>query len=230
MVSRKQSSAKVSRMASISRAASASRWASKRRIISLRSKLLPRRGERVVRLPRPGDKCLARTARPRRLRTDSTPRDTSFRPGHLPLEIPHLVRPAAITFQLRRPACQGRFRPRPRLIGLFPRRLSQFTNRDPGLRSLVIGPTKEVLMASETDGIEAVRAAGIQAVKAARNHSLLREVNERVFVMADSSGTTEFVCECGTNACTQTIHPSLVEYERIRSSPMRFVIAVGHDF
>jgi hypothetical protein len=85
-------------------------------------------------------------------------------------------------------------------------------------------------MASETDGIEAVRAVGIQAVKAARNHSLLREVNERVFVMADSSGTTEFVCECGTNACTQTIHPSLVEYERIRSSPMRFVIAVGHDF
>jgi hypothetical protein len=83
-------------------------------------------------------------------------------------------------------------------------------------------------MASDTDGIEAVRAAGIQAVKAARNHSLLRDVNERVFVMADSSGTTEFVCE--TNACTQTIHPSLAEYERIRSSPTSFEIAVGHDF
>jgi hypothetical protein len=84
-------------------------------------------------------------------------------------------------------------------------------------------------MASGSDGIEAVNAAGIQAVKAARNHSLLREVNERIFVLTDPSVTTEFHCECGSNACTQTIHPSLLEYERIRSSPTSFIIALGHD-
>jgi hypothetical protein len=84
-------------------------------------------------------------------------------------------------------------------------------------------------MASETDGIEAVRAAGIQAVKAARNHSVLREVNERIFVMTDPSAGTGFLCECGSNACMETIRPSLAEYERVRSSPTSFMIAVGHD-
>jgi hypothetical protein len=85
-------------------------------------------------------------------------------------------------------------------------------------------------MASEADGIEAAKAAGIQADKAARNHSLLREANERIFVMADSWGTTtEFRCECGINDCVETILPTLSEYERIRSSPTSFVIAIGHD-
>jgi hypothetical protein len=85
-------------------------------------------------------------------------------------------------------------------------------------------------MASEADGIEAAKAAGIQADKAARNHSLLREANERIFVMADSwGGSTRFYCECGNNTCTQTIQPSLAEYEHIRSSPTSFVIAIGHD-
>jgi hypothetical protein len=84
-------------------------------------------------------------------------------------------------------------------------------------------------MATETNGIEAVRAAGIQAIKAARNHSLLREVNERIFVVTDPSGTTEFLCECGRGACKETIRPSLREYERVRSSPTSFMIAVGHD-
>jgi hypothetical protein len=84
-------------------------------------------------------------------------------------------------------------------------------------------------MASGSDGIEAVNAAGLQAVKAARNHSLLREANERVFVMTDPSATTAFHCECGSSACLATIRPSLVEYERVRDSPASFMIAVGHD-
>jgi hypothetical protein len=84
-------------------------------------------------------------------------------------------------------------------------------------------------MATDTYGIEAVNAAGIQAIKAARNHSLLRDVNERIFVTTDSSWTSEFLCECGSNACTQIIRPSRAEYERVRSSPTSFMIAVGHD-
>ena len=84
-------------------------------------------------------------------------------------------------------------------------------------------------MASETDGMETVKAAGVQAGRAARNHSPLRAVNERIFVMADPSGEAEFYCECGRGVCTETIRPSLREYERVRSSPTSFLIAVGHD-
>ena len=71
---------------------------------------------------------------------------------------------------------------------------------------------------------------GIQAVKAARNQSLWREVNERIRVVAETSGNMEFLCECAKMACTETIHLSVAEYERIRSSPTRFPIAVGHEF
>jgi hypothetical protein len=85
-------------------------------------------------------------------------------------------------------------------------------------------------MASETDGIEAVRAAGVQAVKSARNHSLLRDVNTRIRVVAATPGTTEFLCECANNACIEGIQLTLAEYERIRSSPTSYAVAVGHDF
>jgi hypothetical protein len=84
-------------------------------------------------------------------------------------------------------------------------------------------------MASETDGLEAVNAAGTQAVKAARNHSLLFEATERIRVMTETLGTAEFFCECASSGCTQTIHVSLAEYERIRSSPTSFMIALRHD-
>jgi hypothetical protein len=84
-------------------------------------------------------------------------------------------------------------------------------------------------MARETDGVEAVKAAGIQAVKAARNHSLLFEATERIRVMTETSGTAEFFCECATGDCTATIRVSLAEYERIRSSPPSFMIALRHD-
>jgi hypothetical protein len=89
---------------------------------------------------------------------------------------------------------------------------------------------RRVLMASDTEVMEALNAAGIQAVKAARNHSLFRTVNERIRLVADTSGTTtEFLCECASVVCKETIHLSVAEYERIRSSPTRFTIAVGHD-
>jgi hypothetical protein len=74
----------------------------------------------------------------------------------------------------------------------------------------------------ETDG-------GIQAVKAARNQSLWREINERIRTVAETSGNVEFLCECADLECTKTIHLSAADYERIRNSPTRFPIALGHD-
>lgn len=78
-------------------------------------------------------------------------------------------------------------------------------------------------MASETDG-------GIQAVKAGRNQALWREVNERIKAVAETSGDMEFLCECANMDCTETIGMSMAEYERIRSSPTRFPVKLGHEF
>ena len=71
---------------------------------------------------------------------------------------------------------------------------------------------------------------GVQAVKAGRNQALWREVNERIKAVAETSGDMEFLCECARLDCTETISMSMAEYERIRSSPTRFPIKVGHDF
>jgi hypothetical protein len=78
-------------------------------------------------------------------------------------------------------------------------------------------------MARETDG-------GIQAVKAARNQALWREVNERIGAVAETSRHMEFLCECADLDCTETLNLTVAEYERLRSSPVRFPIAIGHDF
>jgi hypothetical protein len=71
---------------------------------------------------------------------------------------------------------------------------------------------------------------GIQAVKAARNQSLCREVNERIEAIADTAGDLQLLCECADLDCTETITLSVAEYESIRASSVRFPIAVGHDF
>jgi hypothetical protein len=78
-------------------------------------------------------------------------------------------------------------------------------------------------VASETDG-------GIQSVKGARNQALWREINERIKAVVETSGEVEFLCECAKMDCTETVSVSMAEYERIRSSPTRFPIRVGHDF
>jgi hypothetical protein len=70
---------------------------------------------------------------------------------------------------------------------------------------------------------------GIRAVKAARKQSLWREINERIRTLAETSANMEFLCECADLACTRTIHLSATDYERIRTSPTRFPIALGHD-
>ena len=71
---------------------------------------------------------------------------------------------------------------------------------------------------------------GTTAVKAARNQSLWREVNERVASVAEAAGEMELLCECADIECTQTITISAGEYEHVRGNPTHFPIAVGHDY
>jgi hypothetical protein len=65
----------------------------------------------------------------------------------------------------------------------------------------------------------------------ARNQALFREVNERLLELADGfqDGSMEFVCECSTEDCTQTLTMSHDDYESVRAHSTFFVIASGHE-
>jgi mannose-1-phosphate guanylyltransferase len=65
----------------------------------------------------------------------------------------------------------------------------------------------------------------------ARNEALFREVNERVEEVSGgaASETTHFLCECGSADCTQSIALSAREYEQLRSDPLLFAVAPGHE-
>lgn len=66
----------------------------------------------------------------------------------------------------------------------------------------------------------------------ARNEALFREVNERIEDLKAGSSAQEhrdFLCECGSDDCTQPISLTLAEYEQIRKNPKHFVVVPGHD-
>lgn len=70
----------------------------------------------------------------------------------------------------------------------------------------------------------------VHAERLARNQVLFREVNERLReVLDESTGPTEFVCECSSADCTDTVPLDLAEYERIRANSNRFLVAPGHE-
>jgi len=63
-----------------------------------------------------------------------------------------------------------------------------------------------------------------------RTQILFREVNERVRQTIDAfDGPNEFLCECGTGECIETVPLTLEEYERIRSHANLFLLAAGHE-
>jgi hypothetical protein len=66
-----------------------------------------------------------------------------------------------------------------------------------------------------------------------RNQILFREVNERVREVAapllGAHKEGEFLCECGHEACVETIRLDVEEYEAVRASPHRFVMVPGHQ-
>jgi hypothetical protein len=65
-----------------------------------------------------------------------------------------------------------------------------------------------------------------------RNEALFREVNERIEeVSAEASGSkfTNFVCECGEDACLELIELTLQEYEEVRSVSDHFAMKPGHE-
>ena len=68
----------------------------------------------------------------------------------------------------------------------------------------------------------------------AKNEVLFREVNEqvdRIDRQSDASATelASFLCECSHSECLKRVTATREEYEAVRSSPVKFLLAVGHE-
>jgi hypothetical protein len=72
-----------------------------------------------------------------------------------------------------------------------------------------------------------------RGVRAAKNQSLFREVNERIEDIHEGFGLSaqmiDFVCECAHPDCSEVIEMTNGEYESIRRNPTHFVIKAGHE-
>jgi hypothetical protein len=67
-------------------------------------------------------------------------------------------------------------------------------------------------------------------IRAARNQSMFREVNERIVELSDRwASLPQFVCECESAQCAETLEATGEEYDRVRSDPACFLVARGHN-
>ena len=70
-------------------------------------------------------------------------------------------------------------------------------------------------------------------LRAARNQSLFREVNERIEGLNEGFGVIlpmgEWVCECADEGCVERMDLTVEEYEAIRQHPNRFPVLPGHE-
>jgi hypothetical protein len=66
-------------------------------------------------------------------------------------------------------------------------------------------------------------------IRAARNETVLRDLNERLKTHNEwlDERLSEWVCECANDECTIPVELSIEEYEGVRREPTRFVVAPG---
>jgi hypothetical protein len=73
----------------------------------------------------------------------------------------------------------------------------------------------------------------LRRMRAAKNQSLFREVNERVEDIAKSFDLDEqqldFICECAHTDCVERLEMSVTEYEGVRRVPNHFAVVEGHE-
>lgn len=66
----------------------------------------------------------------------------------------------------------------------------------------------------------------------AGNEALFREVNEAIARgqwPGEEDASVGFRCECARLGCNTVIELTMRDYERVRTNPRRFVLAVGHE-
>ena len=70
-------------------------------------------------------------------------------------------------------------------------------------------------------------------IRAAKNESLFREINEQIESLNRSyhhvSPAAEWICECADSTCTARLAMSIPEYEAIRAHGERFPVIPGHE-
>jgi hypothetical protein len=68
-----------------------------------------------------------------------------------------------------------------------------------------------------------------RGVRAARNQSLFREINERVKQLNDGFSMVlpvgEWICECADDMCVERIELSAQAYEAVRTDGRHFIVA-----
>lgn len=71
-------------------------------------------------------------------------------------------------------------------------------------------------------------------LRAARNQSMFRAVNERIRELNDGlpAATDEHLiaCECADVNCVQTLFVGEAEYEGVRGNPRHFAVLPGHIY
>ena len=70
-----------------------------------------------------------------------------------------------------------------------------------------------------------------QQARVGENEAILREVNEAVASAAATARIhtpIEFMCECATPSCAETVSLFREEYELVRSASERFLVTPGH--
>lgn len=77
-------------------------------------------------------------------------------------------------------------------------------------------------------------AGSEREIRAARNQSLFREVNEKMCELhkafAAFTGTLTIACECANVECVQQLEIDPLEYLSIRSEPRHFAVRSGHVY
>jgi predicted RNA methylase len=71
-------------------------------------------------------------------------------------------------------------------------------------------------------------------VRAARNQSLFRAVNEKMTQVNQAfvsvTGAYAIACECADTSCVQTVDIAPDAYEQVRANPRQFVVLHGHVY
>ncbi|MDP9260419.1 MAG: hypothetical protein M3O89_00430 [Actinomycetota bacterium] len=69
------------------------------------------------------------------------------------------------------------------------------------------------------------------AIRAAKNEDLFREVNERIRDLGKSStllGYAPFICECSRPDCHHGVEATIEEYLEVRAEATHFLVVPGH--
>jgi hypothetical protein len=84
-----------------------------------------------------------------------------------------------------------------------------------------------------SDKLGGTEGSIFREVKAAKNQSLFREVNERLKEVDQRirSGAYEedAICECANDECSERLSISQAEYDSVRKNPTWFIVLAGDD-